>query len=230
MVGIDCSIDRVDYLQEIIDDEQMERKQKDLEQEQLLIKKYSAVYRSANEQFLKAITNFIAKAKGPEKSLESILKEALEFIRTYSQFKERAIGLRDHDGLYRFKVIAGFDNEAESATREMVFSADDMKDIFTYRPINICRTAQFHLSERKSYKQGTENTFNRPDLLGSERKHPDDMIEGDYIEIPIQGKERDLIGWIEVSGPADGKMPKRETILRIEFFASCLVPIILLLT
>lgn len=208
----------------------MEPKRKDAGQEQQLFKKYNRGIPSPDEKFIETITNFIVSAEKLKKPKEQILTEALQLIQSLSQFKECAFGLRDPDGAYRFKRLVGFGQDAETARKEIVYSEADMRDIITYRPIIICRFSQFHLSEMKPYKPGMEITFNKPNLLNSERKHPDDMTEGDYIEIPLQGKDREIIGWIELSGPASGKLPKREVILQIEFFASCLIPMIKLVS
>jgi len=204
----------------------MDGKSKDFEQEKRLIEKYSPGSGTKNEQFIETIISFFDMVKGSTESLDAILDKTLKTIKSFFKFNECAIGLRDSDGLYRFKAMIGFRNEAVAARKEIFYSLDDMKDIFSYRPINICRFAQFHLSERKPYKPGTEVTYNHPELLESTRNQPNDMIEGDYIEFIIYGKDRDILGWLELSGPESGRIPSRETILKLEFFTSCIVPII----
>jgi len=228
--GINRDGYRSDPLKEIKVAKDMEKMPKDMEQEEMLKSIYSFGSEIPDEKFLEAALNFFSKIRNPSFSLESILKEILEFVRSNSPFQECLIGLKDKDGLFRFKAMIGFTDEAAAEIRNIVFTQDDMKSIRSYHPINICKFSQFHLSERRPYAPGMEKAFNKPDLLKSTRAHPDDMIEGDFIEIDLRDKSRDIIGWMELSGTVDGKLPQRDTIMRIEFFASCIIPIIVMKT
>jgi hypothetical protein len=46
------------------------------------------------------------------------------------------------------------------------------------------------------------------------------MIEGDYIDFYMLDPEKEIIGWIEVSNPRDGKLPNSKTIRWLEIIAS----------
>jgi len=201
-------------------------KEKDKDQEKYILEKYSSDHPAPFEDFLKKILKLINDSKAQGIDNESVLMDALDTIQSFTKFKGCTLGLKDPDGLYRFKAMVGFRDEAMAARREIAFTNEDMKDIFSYRPINICRFSQLHISERKPYKPGMENTYNNPEMLDSPRTHPDDMIEGDYVEIVIRGKAQEIIGWLELSGTSDGKLPSRETVLQMEFFSSCLIPIL----
>lgn len=204
----------------------MDIREKDPEQEKYLLEKYSTDRMQPFEGFIRNVTKFFNDSKSPTKDNTSKLMDALLTIRSFTKFKECAIGLRDPDGLYRFKAMVGFRDDAVTARKEIAFTNEDMKDIFSYRPVTICRFSYFHISERKPYKQGMEKTYNEPQLLSSQRRHPDDMIEGDFMEIALQGKAQNIIAWLEFSGTSDGKLPSRESVLQTEFFSSCLLPIL----
>ena len=201
-------------------------KEKDNEQERFVLEKYASERQEPFEKFLRKISKFLNDSKAPGRDRKSILMSALMTIQSFTKFRECTIGLRDLDGMYRFKAMTGFADEAMRAREELTFSAEDMKDIAFYRPVIICRFALFHLLERKPYKPGMERTYNRPELLSASRKNPDDMIEGDYIEILIRGRSQEILGWIELSGTSDGKLPSREEVLQAEFFSLCLIPVI----
>lgn len=201
-------------------------KEKDKDQERFILEKYASDRQEPFERCLRMILKFLNDSKNVERDSKSILADALTTIQSFTKFRECTIGLRDPDGLYRFKAFVGFNDEARKAREELAYSDDDMKDIAFYRPVIICRFAMFHLSERKPYKPGMERTYNNPELLDAPRKHPGDMIEGDYLEIMIRGKEQEILGWLELSGTADGKLPTREEVLKVEFFSSCLAPVI----
>jgi len=200
----------------------MERKAKDMGQEKLLLRMYSSGSETDDEEFLGGIRNFLDRIKATGETMDAMLHEAAVYIAAFTQFKEISIGVKGHDGIFRYSALVGYNKEAEAARRKMSFSLKDITDISVYRPQRFCRTSLFHLSEKKSYPAGSENTFNKPNLLGTPRQRAEDMIEGDYIEIHLVGKNREILGWIEVSGPIMGKLPKRDLVTELEFFASCL--------
>ena len=204
----------------------MKAREKDKGQEKFLLEKYTSGSPDHFESFLRGIMKFLNDSKSPDKDIQFKLISALLTIQSFTKFKELTLGLKDPDGLYRFKAMIGFRDEAIASRKEIVYTNEDMKDIFSYRPINICRFSQFHISERKPFKPGMENTYNKPELLEMQRRHPDDMIEGDYLEIIIHGKAQSIIGWLELSGTCDQKLPSRESVLKTEFFSTCLTPIL----
>lgn len=61
--------------------------------------------------------------------------------------------------------------------------------------------------------------FNRPYSLKGKRVSSDEFREGDYIDVLLYGAGEELIGWIEVSAPKDGKMPSRGAIRWLEIIA-----------
>jgi len=205
----------------------MSSKQKDMEQEKKLIERYSPARKTPNEKFLAIVMDLFKKSKTPSIAFDTILLDILQAIQSFATFNELTIGLRDSDGLYRFKAMIGFRPEALQARKEISYTVHDMKDYFTYKPVIICRFTNFHVVERKPFKPGMEEMYNRPDMLEDIRRNPDDMIEGDYVEVIITGKDRDILGWFELSGTSDGKLPSRETLIQLEFFSQCIVPILI---
>jgi hypothetical protein len=205
----------------------MGKKQKDVNQERLLINMYSSGLETLEEQFLDGIRNLIVGVIESGPTLESILQEASNRIQIFFQFKKVAFSIRCRDGSYRYLAVIGFKDAATK--RKIIYPPQKIsKDIIPYGSgsIRICKNAHFHLSEKIPHDQGRENIENRSNLLGMVRQHPDDMVEGNLITITLEGKNKEIIGWIEVSGTVSGKLPGRETILKLEFLGSCLTPII----
>jgi hypothetical protein len=62
--------------------------------------------------------------------------------------------------------------------------------------------------------------FNRPSELSKERISIDEMMEGDYLDVYVYGADDEMLGWIEVSYPSDGKFPSREIVRGLELLAS----------
>jgi len=204
----------------------MTMKKKDPEQDKFLRELYSPVPDSIEEQYLAEISRFLLQSKKFHKSRELVLFEVMRILKRLSGFKEIAIGLRDPDGMYRYQEMTGFHREAENARRGITYSLDDMNDGVSFPSIRIGKYSQIHLSEKNPYKPGEEKTFNHPELLGKPRQNVDDMIEGDYVNIFLYGKNKEILGWIELSGPNNGKLPGRDLMLWLEFFTICLVSIL----
>lgn len=200
----------------------VDKKMKDTGQEKFLMRMYSSGSDTDDEEFIGGTRDLLDRIKAPGVTSESLLHEAAIYAEAFSQFKEVSIGLRGIDGQYRYVAMVGFSKDAEEARKKIIYSQKEVNDFISNRPIRICRMSHYYLSERRAFKEGEQRTFNRPNLIGVPRQRPDDMVEGDYIEIPLMGKKRDTIGWIELSGTMMGKLPKREVIVRLEFFASCL--------
>lgn len=205
----------------------MDRKIKDTAQEKMLISKYSPITDTPEEQFLEGILKFIEYTKTAGITSHVILLEAARMIRRLTEFKEIAIGVKDRDGMFRFAAMIGFKEEAEAARKKLAYTLADMKDGSAYQYMRLCKSSQIMLAENGPYKPGEEETFNRPALLEKPRAAPDDMIEGDYIDIFLNDREKEIMAWLELSGTKDGKMPKRETILWMELFAACLTTVLL---
>jgi len=200
----------------------MTEKKKDLQQERLLKELYSPFSNSNEERYLSEIGGFLEHALRISNSKDAVLKETGRLIHQIFEFKEIAFGVRDSDGMYRYHEMIGFRNEAENARKQIVYNNKDMTDGASFKSIRIGKYSQIHLSEYEPFKSGEEATFNHPELLGKPRTNADDMIEGDYLDTFLIGRQKEILGWIELSGTRNGKLPSREVLLFLEFIASCL--------
>jgi hypothetical protein len=61
-----------------------------------------------------------------------------------------------------------------------------------------------------------QKAFNRPALLNKPRMALDEFLEGDYIDIYMYGDGDELIGWVELAGPKNGKIPDGERLMWLE--------------
>ena len=196
------------------------QKKKDLKQDIFLKSLYSPVSSSDEEKRLSEIDQFFTHSLRISDSKREELIDVGRLIHKISGFKEIAFGIRDEDGMYRYHEMMGFRKEAVDARKKIVYTPRDMQDGSSFKSIRIGKFSQIHLSEFKPFKPGEEETFNHPELLGKSRANPDDMIEGDYLDIFLFGKNREILGWIELSGTKDGKFPPREIFLYTELIAS----------
>lgn len=101
-----------------------------------------------------------------------------------------------------------------------MYKDEEMADPKKY-PVGvyISKYSEYSMIETHPYREGEEESFNRPLKLKPERPSPDDFVEGDYIQIYFYGAKNDYLGWIELSGPKSGKIPPRSTIKWIELIA-----------
>jgi hypothetical protein len=189
---------------------------------------YSPVARDDTERIMVGIDALLFNLRSRTITTRAFLEDAMKLIYRLFDFREIALGLKDRkDGLYRYEVILGYRKDSEVAYRQLVYKAEEMADPKKY-PVGvyISRYGEYSMVEGQPYKQGEEETYNRPLILKKERAAPDDFIEGDYIQIYFYGMKGDYLGWIELSGPKSGKIPPRSTIKWIEFIAQIMGTIV----
>ena len=205
----------------------MAKKKKDFIQERSLLETYSRANWTPHEESVYEIRKFVEQSMKANVKRQTVLDRAVKRIHQVTEFKEIAIGARDTEGNYRYMAMSGFKEGAEAARRAIVYTPADLKDSSAFPALRIGRVSQYHISEKNPFKPGEESTFNEPQLLGKPRNAPDDMIEGDYIDIYIAGADNEYIAWIELQRTKSGKLPSRETIFWLELFASCLSTVLL---
>lgn len=206
----------------------MTGKTKDIRQEMFLKQFYFLGMESSEEKTASEIGKFLERSLRFSRQFGMILGDCVRLIHRISAFTEIAIGLKDDDGQFRYHEMLGFRKEAVDARKRIIYSLRDMVDGISYRAIRVGKFSQFHLAEFGPFKPGEEDTYNRPDLLGQPRKNPDDMIEGDYLDIYMYGPQKEILGWIELSGTRHGKYPTRQDLLNLEFLSTCLSLLILI--
>jgi hypothetical protein len=181
-----------------------------------LIEKYSPVPSNEDERAIEAIEGLVARSKTTNQTSQAFLHDVARTIYRVFDFKEIAIGLKDKDGNYRYVAMMGFRDDAESARKKIVYTSADMADTKAWPGTKISKITVIHFSEDDAFKEGEEDTYNRPSMMGMSRPTPESMMEGDYIEMSVNGTNNDLVGWIELSNPKDGKFPPRSTMKWLE--------------
>jgi len=197
----------------------MGRRATDSKEARFLIERYSPVPGNEDEKAIEALESLVSHAKTMSQSPHTFLHEVARTIYRLFEFKEIAIGLREKDGMYRYIAMMGFRDEAESARKKIVYTPADMADTKTWPGTRISKVTFIHFFEDQAFKEGEEGTYNRPSMMGISRPSLENMIEGDNIEVGIQGPDNDLIGWMELSNPRDGKFPSRTAIKWLELIS-----------
>jgi len=182
---------------------------------QILKTGYSGDPKDQNENIMITVQSLISHTIGQSFD-KKVIDETLSAIHRISEFQQVAIVLRDSDGYFRFKGSLGLPNDAYSSIQ---YSDADMSDQSTYPSTDVSELTKFFMQENTPYRKEETNTYAKPYLLHQERANPDDMLEGDYINVHIYDLNKKMIGYLELSNSRSKKLPVRNMIRWMELIA-----------
>jgi hypothetical protein len=153
-------------------------------------------------------------------SVDAVMKDAATLICKQLGIANATIGLKDPDGMFRYKVMVGMKPETQVAQSKLAYTEKQFGDESEYKGTKISKYTKIYLEEDILPNEADREVYNRPVLLGAKRLTAEDSLEGDYIDYHIFGVNGELLGWIETSGTRTGKLPNTTTIRLIEIIAS----------
>jgi hypothetical protein len=175
------------------------------------------------QKIMETIQELLEASRSDRLNVAELLEKAVKTVHQQFRLRWVAIGTRSGiDGLYRYNAFAGLREDAMKARQRETFKREDFDGKGKYKGREISDQTMLYLEEDKPYTDGAEATFNRPGLMNSSRRSPEDCLEADYIDVHIFGGKDDLLGWIEASGTLTGKLPDVNTIRWVEMIASIL--------
>jgi hypothetical protein len=187
--------------------------------EALLKTRYRQIPRDDNEKIVDAVLKLWFQILDGKMSRKFMLQEVAEVIHRSLMFQEIAIAIRDpKDGLYRYQIIMGFTKDVADALKTLAYSEAEARALDRFPGIQVSRLIDVTISEAPQ-KAGEAATFNRPTLVAVPRKSDDEFTFGDYMCILIPGRDDKVLGYIELSGPRDGKMPTGNRMKSLELLA-----------
>ena len=183
---------------------------------------YAHARKESGMRGLDSIHGLIKQLMEEEPDINEVLKSTAKTI--YSQFniKEVSIGLRSSDGLYRYVAMYGLRDEAWAAHLKLTYNEEQLMDPNTYKWTEISHHTKLFLAEDNPYTEDEARTRREHLSMISKRKTAEDSIEGDYIDVFIYGPKDEILGWIEIAGTWDGKVPDARTIRSLEVVSSVL--------
>lgn len=191
--------------------------------ESLLKARYAEPSKDDNEKFIEGVQGFVSRIQ-MSTSLQRLLLDAARLIHSLLKFQEVSIGMRDPlDGKYRYFSVVGYTKEAEDALKDASYTYEEYTSQREFPGIRISKMLEMTIGENQPSMEKEKKCWNRPTRLGGVRNSPEDFTEADYLDVHMYASGNDLVGWIEVSAPKDGKMPSGQTMKRLEFFASILM-------
>lgn len=178
--------------------------------------------KDTNLKTLEGVQGLLAMLRNPELNVHELTLKAAQYMHQQFRLRWVAIGLKGSDGAFRYDALVGFREDVAAKRKEQSFRRSDFTENSQYKGWPISSQTRLYLEEDKPYAEGAEATFNRPMLMKSRRRSPEDSLEADYIDVHIYGLADDLLGWIETSGTIAGKLPDTATLRWMETVGSVL--------
>ena len=180
------------------------------------------------DQFEKIIDNYVSLielAGERRQSMDAILEQACRIIFRQFGFREILIGLKSREDFhYRYEKLFGVGSESTDVYKKVRYTTEDMVSQERFPHIKTGKLSE--LDPVEGLPEYEKDLFSKKFRLGEARKSQDEFHEGDYFDVWIHGNNGDLVGWVELLNPSDGKLPPRSTIRWIELLASILGAII----
>lgn len=185
--------------------------------------------KDSNQKALDGVQTLFAHFQKPELDLDEFMNEALNMIRRRLWIREVTVALKDRrDGRFRYRYQAGLRREAWDAHLALEYSLNDYLDPSVYKAREISKLTTLFLAEDNPYGKNEDGTFSRPSMLESRRVTIEDSIEGDYFDVWIMGRDKEVLGWIEFNGTTAGKFPDTMTLKWIEIISAMMGAAIML--
>jgi len=180
---------------------------------------YSPIPKDDQEKFIDNILTLIEMGHDRRQPLRSTLDFAAKMIFKLFDFHEIGIGLKNRkDGMYRYEILFGFRKEVEENFRKLKYTYEDMVSNERFPFIKTGRLSE--LDPVEGLPEREADLFNRPYQLSVERKTPDEFHESDYFDVWMLTHNREIVGWFELAGPMNDKLPPRTNLRWIELIAT----------
>jgi len=170
---------------------------------------------------LDGIVSMLNRFHSPRILVHEVIQDAATNIQRQFRLRWVMVGLRDPDGLYRYKVMSGMRPEAWDRHLSKKYAREDFTPTTNnYQFGEISKLSRIYLEEENSLTKDDELSVNRPALLRSKRTSENDCLEADFIDTLILGPHDEMLGWIEYSGTVAGEFPDSMAIRYIELSAA----------
>ena len=181
---------------------------------------YVGAIRDHTDRNLDSIQDLLEEVARPRGDAKELLDGVAKLIYKQFHIREVAIGLKSPDGLYRYVTMHGMRANIWAQHRDLAYPYDSFFDNTKYKGTVISDYTKLLLAEDNPYDEKERQTFSEHLMKSSSRKAMDDSIEGDYLDILIYGTGNELMGWIEISGTWEDKLPTTRTIRCLEIVAN----------
>ena len=182
---------------------------------------YMFGYQDSSDRILDSLAKLVVDGLNPGKDFIQFLNEVTTMITTRFKIRNATIGIRDpEDGMLRYVAMSGLDDDEWEAHKALSYTDETFFDPVMYKCYTISELTKLFLIDDSPFNPDYEmSTFN-PKLVSAQiRRDADEYKEGDYFDIYIRGQGDKFLGWIEISGTSQGKMPDANALRWIEMIA-----------
>ena len=184
---------------------------------------YSRGVKDHTTKALEALCELCWELEQPNVDTETFARHTAEMISKLFAIESVAVGVRDPgDRRYRYIAVVGLDKEVADGFKTLAYTREELLEPSTYPCYDVSSHTKLFLSEDHPYAEGEEFTYRRPGLIGMRRRTLTDSLEADYLDFFFNGRDGDVLGYIEVSGTRLRKLPDATTIRWIELAAGIL--------
>ena len=182
---------------------------------------YSRAAKEEADRYLECVQQLSGQIARPKHDSMELVDYAAKLIFRQIHIKEVAIGLRSaSDGRFRYVAMQGMRANIWAQHTGLSYGHDTFFSNSKYKGTLISKLTKLFLAEDEPYDEAEKKTYSEHLMHSSKRRTPDDSIEGDYLDTLIYGIDGGLIGWIEMSGTWDDKLPSARAIRAIEIIAN----------
>jgi hypothetical protein len=172
---------------------------------------------------LDGIQQLVEHLMNPQLELQTTLDFITRLIYKQLSIKEVSIGLRSPaDSLYRYYSMYGLSAKSWETHKTLRYTRDELFDPSKYKGSALSKRSLLFLAEDKPYDDDELKTYSSFIAGMQKRTSPDGYLEGDYIDVLMHDRKNEIIGWIEVTGTWEGRLPDGGTIRALEAIASIL--------
>lgn len=189
---------------------------------------YAHSYIDTESKILSGILSICESFSEQEIELDEFLSDVAAFIHRTFGISDVSIGLKDGDGLYRYRAFAGFRESAIAFKKTLAYRKEDFFDAPPYKGYNISKYTRLYLVEDSPFDEKEQKAFNWPSLISIKRTSLTKALEADYFNIHLLGPGDDLLGWIDISGTKQRTFPDIRTIKWIELIGRIITATILM--
>jgi len=181
--------------------------------------KYSLIPKDEDEKIVQTLTDLMAIGTDQMQPLKVFFDRVLRFVFRQFGFTEVAIGLKErNEDVWRYEAVFGFKKDVETMLLRTRYDHDDMYSQARFPNIKTGKLSELNVAE--GLPEVETDKYDRPFQWRGKRMTHEDFLPGDFLDFWMLDEKKEIIGWIEVSGPIDKKQPSRTTVRWLELLAS----------
>lgn len=188
--------------------------------------RYTLIARDEDEKTVQTLTELMALGTDRTQPLSAFFDRIMRFVFRQFGFTEVVIGLKEkNEDVWRYHAAFGFKKEVEAELLNTRYDRADMYSQDRFPNIKTGKLSELNVAE--GLPDGETDMYDRPFQWRSKRATFEDFLPGDFLDFWMFDEKKEIIGWIEVSGPMDKKQPSRETVRWLELLASMCSEVVL---